>query len=283
MNIEEQYRKPNLASEPTFYFNSYELEANIAFVKERKINNLTLIPNPNGYNLKDLNFLKEIPFLKELHMGACNQIQNYEGLKFLKDMELLIIGSDKKNIIDFSNLENLTWLSFSYSKNIIGLEKLVNLKTIGVGSANDDFCNIDVFSNFKKLNTLSIVQGIITNLEFLKDNTSLEFLEFNYMRRGFSLQGIQYLKDSLKRLKLVSSKKIDDIELVSVLEKLEWLILSNSVALKDSGFLNNLKNIEALTVSGSSYFIDGDLRSLKEMRDAIKHYKVQDKKHYFYE
>lgn len=283
MNIEEQYRKPNLASEPTFYFNSNELEANIAFVKERKINNLTLIPNPNGYNLKDLNFLKEIPFLKELHMGACNQIQNYEGLKFLKDLELLIIGSDKKNIIDFSNLENLTWLSFSYSKNIIGLEKLVNLKTIGVGSANDDFCNIDVFSNFKKLNALSIVQGTITNLEFLKDNTSIEFLEFNYMRRGFSIQGIQYLKNSLKKLKFVSSKKIDDIVLVSELTELTGLFFSESVKLENTEIIKPLKKLNAFNMFGSSSFIDGDLRSLKEMRDTIKHYKVQDKKHYFYE
>ena len=44
-----------------------------------------------------------------------------------------------------------------------------------------------------------------------------------------------------------------------------------------------LKSLEALGIYGSSSFIDGDLRSLKKMRDTIKHYKVQNKKHYFYE
>jgi hypothetical protein len=284
MNIEEQYRKPNLASEPTFYFNSNELEANIAFVKERKINNLTLIPNPNGYNLKDLNFLKEIPFLKELHMGACNQIQNYEGLKFLKDLELLIIGSDKKNIIDFSNLENLTWLSFSYSKNIIGLEKLVNLKTIGVGSANDDFCNIDVFSNFKKLNALSIAQGIITNgLSFLKENNQLESLEISHAKREFSLKGIDVVKDSLKSLNIKSSKKINDFKEVNKLINLEKLGLIDSIPLDNGDFLLNFKNLKAFGIYGSTYFINGDLRNIKSLKDNLEFFKIQDKKHYYFE
>lgn len=284
MNLEEQYKKPNLASEPFFYLNSDELEANIAFIKENKIENLMLISNPNGYNLKNLDFLEDLPLVKNIQMGACPQIENFSGLSNLSNLATLVITPDKKIEVDLSNLLSLEDLGLSFTSKIKGLEKLINLKTIRVDNGTDMFFDLEIFKNYKKLKHLGIAQSMIKNdLSFLKENKEIEFLEFNYMRRGFSLQGIQYLKDSLKRLKLISSKKIDDIELVSVLEKLEWLILSNSVTLKDSGFLNNLKNIEALTVSGSSYFVDGDLRNLKHLKDTIKHYHVKDKKHYFYE
>lgn len=131
---------------------------------------------------------------------------------------------------------------------------------------------------------MGLVQSVADNgLFFLKENTSLEYLEFNYMRRAFSIEGIQFLKDNLKRLKFISSKKIENIELVSQLVNLEWLIFSNSVTLENANIVKDLKNLEALTVRGSSYFVDGDLRSLKEMRDTIKYYTVKDKKHYFYD
>ena len=32
------------------------------------------------------------------------------------------------------------------------------------------------------------------------------------MKRGFDLEGIQYLRDSLKRLRIMSSKKVDNIQ-----------------------------------------------------------------------
>ncbi|WP_452231752.1 hypothetical protein [Lacinutrix sp. MEBiC02595] len=284
MNIEEQYRKPNLKSEPRFYFNSDEMKANIAFVKEKKIDNLMLISNENGYNLKDLDFLKELPFLKELHMGACPQIENFEGLSSLKNLQLLIFKSDVKVDVDLSALTNLDYLGFSFTNKITGLNKLINLKTIGVNNGTESFFNIEIFKNYKKLKDLKIALSIIPNgLDFLKENTALEYLEFNYMKRAFSINGIQFLKKNLKKLKLISCKKINDIDLISELENLEWLILSESVKLQDAKILKPLNKLEALTLYGSSSFIDGDLTSLKEMRDTIKHFKVQNKKHYFYE
>ena len=120
-------------------------------------------------------------------------------------------------------------------------------------------------------------------MNFLKENTALEYLEFNHIKKEFSINGIQFLKINLKKLKFISSKKISDIDLISELENLEWLILSDSVKLKNSKILKPLNKLEAITLYGSSSFIEGDLTNLKELRNTLKHYKVQDKKHYFYE
>jgi len=284
MSIEEQYRKPNLASEPLFYFNSDKLSENIAFVKENNIERLMLIPNPNGYNLKNLDFLEEIPNIKELHMGACNQIKNYDGLKFLRNLNVLIIGENKKDKIDFSALENLETLGFWFSKNIIGFDKLLKIKKLGVNSANKDFLNRSTFSKFTELTELGIAMSILDgDLKFLSDNKKVESLTFSHMRRSFDLEGIQNLKNSLKKLKFSSSKKITNVELISKLVNLEWLIFSDSIVLENTDFIKNLRNLEALSVGGSSYFIDGDLRSIKHLKDTIKYFTVREKKHYFYE
>lgn len=102
------------------------------------------------------------------------------------------------------------------------------------------------------------------------------------MKRGFDLEGIQYLRDSLKRLRIMSSKKVDNIQLISELYNLEWLILSDSVPLESSRILEPLRNLEALTLRGSSYFIDGDLRALERRRESIKYYNIAHKSHYVY-
>ncbi|WP_452231754.1 hypothetical protein [Lacinutrix sp. MEBiC02595] len=284
MNLEEQFRKPNLKSEPLFYFNSKELDKNIAFVKEKEIDKLMLIPNENGYNLKDLNFLNELPFIKELHMGACNQIEDFNGLSDLKMLEFLIFRSGKNVTVNLSSLINLDYLGFSYTPKIIGVNKLVNLTTIGVNNGTDSFFNKDVFENYSKLKDLKIGVSIISDgLNFLKQNKTIESLEFSHMKKTFSIEGIQYLKDNLKKLNFSSSKKIENIHLVSELTNLESLGFIESVKLESARIIEPLKKLEAFGVYGSSSFINGDLTSLKEIRDTLKHYKVQNKKHYFYE
>ena len=70
----------------------------------------------------------------------------------------------------------------------------------------------------------------------------------------------------------MSSKKVDNIQLISELHNLEWLILSDSVPLESPRVLETLRNLEALTLRGSSYFID----------ESIKYYNIAHKPHYVY-
>lgn len=284
MSIEKQYRRPNLKSEYLFYFNSDEMEANILFVKEKKIERLMLISNEGGFNINNIDFLKELPFIKELHMGACDKIENFDGLTFLKELETLVFSPGKKNIVDVSNLIKLNDLGFSYSKKIIGLDKLINLKILRVSNATNDYFQLGIFKNYSKLKELSIGSSIIENgFSFLKENKNLESLVITHAKRAFSIKGIELLKENLKVLNFSSSKKIENIELVSKLINLESLGFIESVKLESAKILEPLKKMKAFGIYGSSSFIDGDLTTLKQMRDTIKHFKVQNKRHYFYE
>ena len=216
-------------------------------------------------------------------MGSCSQVKHYEGLASLENLELLSFSSSEKTPVDLSQLQNLSHLVFSYSRQIKGLDRLSNLTSIGVGNGTDEYFRIEVFRNYSKLSRLVIGRSILNQgLAFLKANSSLKNLDFTHMKRRFDLEGIQHLRDSLKRLRIMSSKKVDNIQLISELHNLEWLILSDSVPLESSRVLEPLRNLEALTLRGSSYFIDGDLRALEKRRESIKYYNIAHKSHYVY-
>lgn len=276
-------KRPTLDQDEYFYLSSLSLDEDLNYIKNNGIENLMLIPNSDGYNLDNIDFLQDLPFVRKLQMGACSQVRNYEGLAYLENLELLSFSSSEKTLVDLSKLKKLSHLDFSYSNQVKGLEQLSNLTSIGVGNGKDEYFRIDVFQNYTKLSRLVIGRSIVNQgLAFLKANESLKSLEFTHMKRGFDLEGIQYLRDSLKSLKIISSKKVGNIQLISELHNLEWLILSNSVALESPMIVEPLKNLEALTLHGSSYFIDGDLRALEKRRVSIRYYNVNHKFHYIY-
>lgn len=283
MNILERLKRPTIDQEEYFYLSSLNLDEDLSYIKINRIENLMLIPSSDGYHLDNVDFLEELPFVRRLQMGACSQVKDYKGLASLENLELLSFSSNEKTPVDLSKLQYLSHLDFSYSKQIKGLELLSNLTSIGIGNGTDEYFRIGVFQNYSKLSRLVIGRSILNQgLAFLKTNSSLKSLDFTHMKRGFDLEGIQYLGDSLKRLRIISSKKVDNIQLISELHNLEWLILSNSVPLESPRILYSLRNLEALTLRGSSYFIDGDLKDLEKRRGSIRYYNVAHKSHYIY-
>ncbi len=284
MSLDNQLRKPTLDQDAYFYVDSKNLESNISYIKKNKIKNIYLREGLDGYNLTNLDFLNEILFIEKLAVAPYPKIKEVKIIASLVNLTELQYGLSDKLAIDFSSLKNISHLSFGYSSNIKGLDRLENLKTVHVNGADDTFLNQLIFKHYKKLNKLTIANSTIKgSLAFLKENISLEYLELNLIKKEFDLDGIQYLSKCLKKLKLISSKKINNINRVGELVNLEWLILSNSVTLEDCSIIKNLKKLEALTMFGSSSFINGDLRNIKKLRDTIKNYRVDNKKHYFYD
>jgi len=278
--MEKQLRKPTLDQEPFFYFDSSKLKSNIQYVKDNQLANLILIPNQNGFSLDNVDFLRELTFVEKIQMGACTEIENFEGLNYLENLKQLTFNAPKKIGVNLSKLTSLEELYFTYNNKISGLAELVNLKKISVGSGNLFFFDKFIFSKYRHLKELQISMSLIENLNFLENNRTLEFLEFNLMKGEFSLDGIQYLAKMLKRLKLISSKKISNIEFVTLLENLEMLVISNSVILKDTFILKKLKKLKAFSLYGSSYFISASKEELQQYEKQIDKFNVQIKTHY---
>jgi len=279
MNLENQFEK-NLGNDE-IYFNvdSDHLKKNIESIVSNEIENINLNPY-KGYKLKNIDWVDSIAHIKRLEMGACTEI-NLNGLSKLPLLEELVFtAEEKKQKVDMSHFKKIKTLSFGFNENIVGLESLEKLERLSVWSANTSFLNEKYFEKYKKLSYLMLVQlKSSISLEFLKENHHLQELEIQHCKTEIDLTGLEKLKDSFKKLKITSSKKIKNIELISKLKNLQSLILVDSVPIESVDLIKSLPHLDTLSLYGSSSVNDGNLQGLKNQ---FKNLNIQPKKHYLY-
>lgn len=275
-DIKSKLREIPGKKELYFFVESDKLQSDIRFIQSEKIENIALNPF-HGYKFDNIDWLSEIPFIKKAELGGCYDI-NFDGLRYLTDLQYLSFNAMKNQKVDLSNLKKLKYLSFQSNKNIKGLEELKELQNLAVSKGEMTFFTDYFFKNYTKLHMLSIADSRLPeSLSFLKVLTSLTHLEISYIKSKVNLCGLLEISHSLEILKLSHSKKIESIDTIKKLKKLKTFSIVDSVTLEDTGFVNQLPKLEILIVLGSSYFKNGDLSDLK---GRLKHVSIDNKKHY---
>jgi hypothetical protein len=260
-----------------FYLDSKNLNKNIKFIKDKNIEYIILNP-VKGFTLNNCDFLIDIPNIKKLDI--VNSKIDIKGILSLNNLEELYLNVSQQQKVDFSKL-NLRKINFEYQNGYNGLECSTNLFEIIVRKSNDTFLNHDIFKKYTHLKHLEIVQSNLPDsLNFLSNNTTLKELELHHCKSLINLEALKKHKENLEVLKITFSKKVANIDIVSTLKQLRWLTLSNSIPIKGPELIQDLPHLEVLIVYGSSYFEDGDLRSLK---GRFKHLNIENKKHYVLE
>ena len=110
-------------------------------------------------------------------------------------------------------------------------------------------------------------------LEFLEKTPLENLILFNC--RNSSLKGLLAL--NITSLDIDRCKNIDNEELIYKLHSLKVLKLINSIVVENTQKFERLENLETLVVTGTSYFIDGNLNGMK---NKLKNFSFDDKKHY---
>lgn len=134
--------------------------------------------------LRSLEPIKGLVNLKELNCDNSG-ITDLSPLKKLVKLERLSCGANVKKVAVISKLVNLKDLYLDGCKEIPDLSKLTQLKKLSVGESE-----------------MAIVSAAyrITNIDFLKDLTTLEFLDLNYT----SYKGSLGLLNALQNLKAIT-------------------------------------------------------------------------------
>ena len=110
--------------ENTYYISSEELGKDIEYILQNNIKNVG-VNLYKDYSLDNIDrLIEELPFIEKLHIGCRGM--NLEPLSELKKLQFLSLMDDNYNV-DFSGLENLKHLFFTYDRSFKGLEKLINL------------------------------------------------------------------------------------------------------------------------------------------------------------
>ncbi|MDB5150141.1 MAG: hypothetical protein JWQ57_4161 [Mucilaginibacter sp.] len=257
-----------------FAINSNNLHDDIKFIKENKIKNIELNDN-KGWQLDNIYPLIELDFVEGLYIHTGNM--DLSKISHFKNLQLLSISEDNYNI-DLSSLKKLTFLSLKYQRNLSGLDFLLNLEKLNLIKADAQFFNIKQFDCWPKLRFLQLLSPKLpNNLSFLTNCKKLKHFEMHYCRTMFSIRDLSCVKDTLEELSISNCKKVEGLEVLSELKNLKRLSFVDSVPLNDISFTKRLTKLEILVVIGSSFFKNGNIKSLK---GKIKYISIDNKKHY---
>lgn len=186
--------------------------------------------------------------IKKLYIFGNDSVNNLEGIKYLKNLKDLWVEDirDTRNMEEIKLLNNLEQLQISdcnikdieFIKDIDTLKKLELWKV----KVNDGY----IIPNIPNLKHISIAKIKSKNLQFLKNNNTIESLNifdcnlssYNGIEKFKSLKEFEYSGDSFRE----TDEKL--IELLNSVEKVSITI--NEI--NDINFLSNIDNIRELEI-----------------------------------
>ncbi|MBC8062417.1 MAG: hypothetical protein H7Y18_17365 [Clostridiaceae bacterium] len=158
---------------------SNRLESYLKYIKE---NNIRAISLSNLYYFgENMEFLKDCPFVEKLSITS-SSILDYSSIGHLKQLKILTL-EEPNGKVDLSNNNTLEELSTELNKNIIGIDKLKNLKVLKLWKYNPKSKSINDLSALSSLEELHIIQSNITSLNGCWNLINLKILELSYLTK----------------------------------------------------------------------------------------------------
>lgn len=188
-------------------------------IEERKLKGLMIFDHLEP--LKDINFLNDCSFLKELNISTLHE-HKFDFLEKLKELSRLSINTWGENLVDLSHQLNLESLTIEWRNKVTGLEnchKLIRICLI-------DYKEVDLFP-IKRL----------TNLKELVIKTS----------SIKTLDGVEGLK-SLELILLGNCKSLKSIKLLNSLKKLRKIDVDTCPGITDYDSLIDVPSLEKINI-----------------------------------
>jgi len=268
-----QYKKITENSDFFFFVNSNSLNEDIAFIKENEIKNVCLSQHEN-YSLLNVLPVIDINCIRNLRIYV--KKIDLKGVNNLTSLEELSVGEEFFNLA----LDNLFKLRFLYLTNgkFTGLHSLINLKELTIVNGDAAALSINNFTGTLSLETLSIynTKGKI-DFSFLLKLYNLRKLDLYNIKSKVDIRLFNSFADKIVELKIEKCKMLEHFEdCLNNFNSLKYFSLIDSVAVSNAEVIQKLKSIEIAVILGASYFVDGNIDQLIN----LKHVSVDDKKHY---
>jgi hypothetical protein len=252
---------------------SDRLEETIEFIKSQKIKNIAF-NKYWGYKLKNIRFIEELRDIIEGIIIVTDDI-DIEGINSLWKLKLILISDKFKYPVDYSVFKNLERCNVYWNDNYMSLSTCKNLSDLVISKFKLTDKNKKLFLNMSNLRKLTLIQGKVENLEFLKTLENLEELEISYMSSLKDIEGLAACKKTLKKLILDHCKNISNYVVMEKLKELVFLNITDSQEIENLEFIPKLNHLEHFAFVGTSV-VNGDLRPCI----GIKYVGFDNKKHY---
>lgn len=260
-------------NEETYYISSNKLAEDVDYIIKNGIVNIG-INSYKQYTLDNISQISErINFVKKIHIGCRNL--KLQDLKKFESLEFLSLMDDNKDV-DFSKNSKLKHLFFTFDKSFKGLSNLINLETLVVGKSSKDY-HLQI-KRYTKLINLELIQSKDFLLkDIINDESNYSKLSISHTKGQINLEELYPIRFKLKELRLFNCKNITSYDFLKNMQKLEVLVLSNCNSLPDSTFVDKLSNLKHISLTGNSFFEDGNIENLKKVGLTVG---IDNKKHY---
>ncbi|WP_349408980.1 immunity 26/phosphotriesterase HocA family protein [Pseudalkalibacillus sp. SCS-8] len=229
----------------------YGEECNLSFLKH--MNNVVHFTVDSLMEVEGIEYIAYLDNLKSLGIGIFNS-KDFNILNDVpKDLEYLSLGATRSKKPDlaplqhFKNMENL--FIEGQQKNIEVLNDLPSLNDLTLRSITTN--GIDYISNLKRLTSLDIKLGSITNYKAIEGFQNIKYLELWQVRGLKDLSFISTLV-GLEHLFLQSLKNVEKLPSLENLKKLKKVELEDMKGLKDIRALANAPSLEEFSHASAS-------------------------------
>lgn len=243
------------------------------------------------YGISKDNLLKVFPnevffsristLIKYLYIGNF-KLSDIKGIQYLKNLETLSIGYCENNKtsedtdIDFSKFPKLKYLYtpwFSKSFDLTCNEELEILVIYGFAPKSKNLTSLQLPQSLK---CLELVRANIVDFKGLKMILG-EKIECYYCRNIESLEGIDNVSKTLKRVMIENSKKLLDYDAISKCTKLESIVFSKCGDIPSLSVMSSLSKVQHFVILETNV-IDGNIRPLLNIEKVA----ITNKPHYNY-
>lgn len=231
----------------TIYLQNPNIECLLDFFKKYSCEKLFIT---HEANLKNLEFLYELPFLKALSIPEMKENIDLSPIYDLKNLQTLD-WFDINNRLEVNRISQLEELSFTYSKNII-LEGNKIVKEVYIREL-PDFSKIPCMQSVEKLKVLGYKN---ISLEFI--NCSFpNLIDFTLVsaKKLESLKCLEFLE--LNTLELEKINKSCDLSILEKCKIIEALYLR--IKIENCAFITNMPNLK---IFFCNEVIDGNLEPI---------------------
>ena len=216
------------------------------------------------YSFKDLNFLLDIPSLKDLCLTQYLVTEDMSAIEKCTNLENLTLAAECQAKCDLSSLSNLKSLGINNKRfSLPSADCLPNLERLSCCYTRSQ--SVDQIPFYQKLEYLYFLFGSITTLSGLERFDKLISYDHDYGKRLSDVNAVTQLKN-LKHLRFGNCKKIEISPILSLLpESLDWLQYVASTDLPSLSFLKRLKNLTFMALIDTNV-LDGDVTPLASLK-----------------
>lgn len=226
------------------------------FAQKNGIKSILISSRIGNFKLTNTDFLQDYPEIERLYISTYDVI-DYSAICYLKKLRKLsidILAKDNQEI-DFNYFPYLEEISFDWRKKTKNIENSLRLKYVNISKLKAK--NLDIFSKLNNLESFSVFESSIENLEGIENCKKIKRLTLVRCSKLTSIEIISQLSE-LEHIKISNCKNIASFKVLESLKNIKFLELHNCGEIESIAPIKKLKNLKEFYYSGNTNFLDNN-------------------------